>query len=91
MVNFSLKPAWDRPGPSSFWLDDVAFVGPEPRGDVVQEHVPYPPADIAVASDQDLLDAMDLSRPELRDVAAAAQRGDLAAAKQAWARHLADP
>ncbi len=89
MVNFSLKPARDQLGPGSFWLDDVAFVGPEPRGEVVPEDIPYPPADIAIRTDEALLEAMDLSRPELREVAEAAERGDMAAAKEAWARHLA--
>lgn len=87
-VNFSLTPQGAAPQPRSLWLDDVALVGPEPVGEVVPEFIPYPPADIAVESDQALLDAMDLTRPELAAVAEAARAGDIDAAKQAWAEHL---
>jgi hypothetical protein len=87
-VNFSLESRAAPPQPRSLWLDDVKFVGPNPLGQLIEESVPFPPADIAVTSDQALLDAMNLSRPELQDVKAAADRGDLQAAKRAWAAHL---
>lgn len=87
MVNFSLQRGRRQAGQGQVMIDEVMLVT-EPRGELVPEEVPYPPADIAVKDEADFFSLMDLSRPELADVRAAVQRRDWEAAKQAWAQHL---
>ena len=86
-VNFALQPGSGQAGPSEVLLDEVVFTG-GPCGEVVPEAVPYPPADIAVASEEQFFGLLDLSRPGLGEVRKAAETRNWPAAKTAWARHL---
>ncbi len=86
-VNFSLRQRVGEPGPGTILIDDLSL-SVEPLGAVVEESVPYPPADIAVPDMQALCDCLDLTRPDLAALRAAADRQDWPAAKQAWLEHL---
>jgi hypothetical protein len=87
MVNFSLTQVGGHARPAELLIDDVMLLT-EPRGAIVQERVPFPPADIAVTNEEEFFGLMDLTRPELKDVRAAVEARDWNAAKTAWARHL---
>ena len=88
MVNFALQREGGAPGrPAELLMDEVMLVT-QPRGEVVQEQVPFPPADIEIADEAAFLGLLDLDLPELSAVREAAQAEDWSAAKQAWARHL---
>lgn len=85
-VNFGLQQAGGARA-SELWLDDIVFTS-EPRGELVPESVPYPPADVAVASEQEFFGLIDLARPGLEDVRKAAEAKDWAGAKAAWGQYL---
>ncbi len=87
VVNFGLTLGGGTARPAELLLDDVAFVT-QPRGEIVQEAIAFPPADIAVKDEEEFFGLLDLDRPELRDIRAAVQAGDWDAAKRIWARHL---
>lgn len=84
--NFALTASGrDRPGVIE--IDDLSL-SVEPVGQVVEEVVPFPPADIAVADEAAFFALLDLDRPELGAVRAAVEAGDWQRAKSAWAEHL---
>lgn len=85
--NFSLIPPGEAKGPGELWLDDLLLTT-KPRGTVLTEQVPFPPADIAVKDEAEFFSLLDLTRPALADVKAAVEQEDWTAAKQAWAKHL---
>jgi len=87
-VNFSVQAVDEQQTAGSIELDEVRLMAEQPAGEVVEEQVPFPPADIAIKSEADFFGALDLERPELKDVKAAVARQDWPAAKAAWARHL---
>lgn len=87
MVNFSLRQRHGEAAPGTVLIDDISF-STTPLGKLVPEDVPYPPADITVPDMAALCDGLDLTRPDLAAVKAAAEQHDWPAAKQAWLDHL---
>ena len=87
MINFSLTRGSSEGRPAELLIDEVMLVT-EPRGQVVEEEVRYPPADIAIKSEEEFFGLMDLELPGLQEVRKAVEARDWTAAKTAWARHL---
>ncbi|MGC9319347.1 MAG: alginate lyase family protein, partial [Armatimonadota bacterium] len=88
MINFSLNAGRVEPGPGWVEIDNVGL-SVQPVGAVQPEQVPFPPADIAVEDEAEFFSLLDLDRPGLEGVRAAADARDWEAAKAAWAEHLA--
>lgn len=87
-INFSLSRT-EAPGPAGEVVAAQIRLSVLPEGIVVPEEVAFPPADIAIADEEEFFAQLDLACPGLERVAAAVRGRDWDGAKAAWADHLA--
>ncbi|MFP4250996.1 MAG: heparinase II/III family protein, partial [Armatimonadota bacterium] len=85
--NFSLRASGIDPAESTLWIDDLAL-SVEPRGEVLAEQVPFPPAEIAIEDEAEFFSLLDLEHEGLAAVRNAVEAEDWEAAKEAWFEHL---